>query len=301
MRFVKRLLRLVAGTGLRWNDDQCYRLAAALAFYAVFAIFPLLLLFVTTVGFVLGGDPYVRQHLVASVASASSPEFRSLLDETLRNMQAHQTARGVGAAVGSVTLLFGASGVFSELESTLNLIWRVKVPASKGVWRAVLQVIKDKATSFAIVAGTAIALLASLAFSTVLSAVGAAVAQPLPWEGAECLLSVAFLTVLFAAMFRMLPRTAVTWHDVFGGAILTAVLFTILKRLLAWYLAHWSDYAAYGAAGAVLGVLTWIYVASMCLFFGAEFTRVYAERSGSLVGRAPTKAHVGQRTASTPA
>jgi membrane protein len=291
--FVK-LGGLLKETGVRWWDDNCLRLGAALAYYAVFSIFPLLLLAVTAVGFFLGHDPATRARLLDAVATASSPEFKTLFDETLRNMQTHATARGVGAVIGLVTLFVGASAVFSELETTLNQIWRVKAQPTNGVWSTVVRAIKDKATSFAVVIGAALALLGSLGVSAALSAVDQSVESAVPgaashvtlWIIAEAVGSIGVLTLVLAAMFRMIPQTEVKWGDVLGGAFLTAILFTATKRLLAWYLGHLGSYAAYGAVGGFLGLLTWIYLASLFLFFGAEFTRVYAERFGS-VSRVP--------------
>ena len=294
--FVRNLLTLLKDTGLRWNDDNCLRLGAALAYYAVFSIFPLLLVAVTVVGFVLGHDPGTRAKLLDAVANATSPEFRTLFDETLRNMQTHETARGVGALIGVVTLLVGASAVFSELETTLNQIWRVKTE-SKGVWATVVDLVKGKALAFAVVVGTAIALLASLVLSAALSSIDQTVEGAVPgamthvtvWLVAEAVGSIGFLTLVLTVMFRLIPQTAVQWRDVLGGALLTALLFTASKRLLAWYLGHLGSYAAYGAVGGFLGLLTWVYLASLFLFYGAEFTRLYAERYGSLArgGDAP--------------
>jgi membrane protein len=273
----------------RWSDDQCYRLGASLSYYAVFSIFPLLLLSVSAVGFVVGRDGSVRDRMLDYVSKSGAPEMRTLLDQTLASMQTHSTARGVGAVIGVVTLLFGASGVFSELEAALNIIWRVKDPPTKSLWRVVLSAIKDKALSFLVVLGAALALVFSLLVSAALSAVDTRTSEfvrsPVLWLLLEAGVSMTLLTGLFAAMYQMIPRTAVAWRDVFGGALLAAMLFTGLKRLLAWYLGHIGSYAAYGAVGGVLGLLVWIYVASLILFLGAEFTRVYAERFGSLVGK----------------
>jgi membrane protein len=283
---------MLKDAAVRWNDDNALRLGASLAYYAVFSIFPLLLLAVTALGFVLGHDPGARAKLLDSVARATSPEFRAMFDDVLGDMQKHETARGIGAIVGFVTLLVGASAVFSELETTLNQIWRVKPKASDGIWGTVLRTVKEKALSFAVVIGSALALLLSLLCSSVLTAVSESVegvasgpvAHATLWIVVEAIGSVGVLTLVVAAMFRLIPETDVAWKDVFGGALLTAVLFTASKRLLAWYLGHIGSYAAYGAVGGFLGLLTWIYLASLFLFFGAEFSRVYAERYGSLRG-----------------
>jgi membrane protein len=294
---VVAFLCLLRDAGIRWSDDNCMRLGASLAYYAVFSIFPLLLLAVTTVGFVMGEDPGTRARLLDTVAGATSPAFKTLFDETLGDMQKHQTARGVGAMVGFVALLVGSSAVFSELEATLNHIWRVTRPASTGFWGAVVTAVKGKALSFVVVVAAALALLLSLVVSAVLSAVGATVAGAAPvafahlnlWILVETAGSTGVLTFVLAAVFRLIPNTAVAWRDVFGGALLTAVLFTAIKRLLAWYLGHLGSYAAYGAIGGFLCLLTWIYLASLFVFYGAEFTRVYAERYGSLAGKLAPK------------
>jgi membrane protein len=279
---------LARDAGERWSSDACYRLGASLAYYALFSVFPLLLLAITAIGFVLDGDDTVRVKLVNSVATPS-PEFRALVDQTLQSMQAHRTARGVGAIVGGIALLLGASGVFSELEASLNFIWRVKSTSVKGLWATFFAALRSKALSFAVVIAAAVALLVSLAVSTALGAVGAATASAtlgrVIWPLAEALVALALLTLLFAAIYCIVPQTPVKWRDVFWAALLTSILFTVLKWVLAWYLVHLGGFAAYGAVGGVLGLLTWIYVASLVLFYGAEFSHVYAMRFGSLAGR----------------
>ncbi len=269
-------------------------LSASLAYYAIFSIFPLLLLAVTILGFFLGTDPTSREKLLGSVASALSPEFRAMLDETLTSMQSHQTARGGRAVVGIATLLFGASGVFAELDTSLNVIWRVKAAATEGFGASLLRVVRGKAVSFAIVIGAGAVLLLSLLVSTALSAFSNVAQQVVPitfvWREVDAGLSLALATLLLAVVFRALPRTAVAWRDVLGGAFFTAFLFSILKHLLAWYLGNVGSYAAYGAVGAILGLLTWIYLVGLLFFYGAELTRVYAEREGSLAKRASSSA-----------
>jgi len=283
---VKSALVLARDAGLRWADDACHRLGAALAYYALFSLFPLLLLSVTAVGFILGNDDTVRQKVVGSMIGASD-EPRALLDQTLQSMQTHRAARGVGALVGGIALLLGASGVFSELESSLNFIWRVESTAPGGLWSTLLKALKAKAFAFAVVVAAASAVLASLVVSTVLGAIAsttnsaAGPGQTL-WRVIDFATSLAFVTVLLAAIYRVVPSRRVQWGDVFGAAFLASLLLTALKYLLAWYLAHVGSYAAYGAVGAVLGLLTWIYCASLVLFYGAEVSVLYADRFGSV-------------------
>jgi membrane protein len=296
-----RVFEVIGESANRWVDDRCYRLGASLAFWALFSIFPLLLLFVTVVGFFVGHDPSLRAQLVDLVGGGSSPEARVLIDQTLGSMRRHQTAGGISAVIGGLTLLFGASGVFGELESALNLIWRVP-PRPTKKWSAVLvEAVRDQATSFLLVVIAGIVLLASLVASTALGTLDRSARSLLHsvwlWQLLEMALSIGFLTLLFAAIFRMVPQTRVAWGDVLSGALLTAIAFALMKRLLALYLARLTGYAAYGAVGAVLALLTWIYVLSLLTFFGAEMTRVYAERFGSLSKRSlePQRDHVDDR------
>jgi membrane protein len=299
----RRALAVFKEAGVRWSDDSCDRMSASLAYYAIFSLFPLLLLAVTILGFFLGTDPASREKLLDSLSNVLSPEFRSLLDETLTSMQSHQTARGVGAVVGVATLLFGASGVFAELNTSLNTIWRVKAASAEGFGASVRRILRGKAISFGIVVGAGAALLLSLIVSTALGAFSDAAQHVVPitfvWREVDAGVSLVLTTLLLAVVFRTLPRTAVAWRDVLGGAFLTAFLFSILKHILAWYLGHIGSYAAYGAVGALLGLLTWIYLVGLLVFYGAELTRVYAEREGSLVGRGTESGSPSQTPSST--
>ena len=278
-------LTLFRDAAERWIDDRCDRLAAALSYYALFSLFPLALLAVTALGFFLGNDPATRAPIVASLNVTASPALSSLIDDTLASMQTHQTARGVGTIIGVATLLFGASGVFSELTNAFNLVWRAKEPPSSGVWSTIVGTVKSKFFAFLLVLFAAVALLASLIASTALTAVQKSSPEALGgrwlWVPMELLTSTVFMAAVLTAMFHILPRAKVGWRDALIGATFTSVVFTILKKLLAYYLAHLGSYAAYGVVGALLGLLTWIYVTSMLLYFGAELTRVYAERRGT--------------------
>ena len=295
MNLLSQALKLFKQTAARWDDDDCLRLGASLAFYALFSIFPLLLLLVTGFGFLLGQGGETRDEVLASLNATSSPDGMKLLNDTLVSMQEHHTARGVGALVGFFTLLVGASGVFSELDYAFNLFWRVPKREDKGFWRGLIFTLKEKAASVALVIGFGLFVLASLATSTVLGTLDRSVGVYLPWAWnlVELVFSLGFLTLTFAAMFRVLPQTHVAWKDVGWGALLTSLLFTIVKRLLSWYLSNLGSYAAYGAVGAVLGLLMWIYLSSQILYFGAIFTRVYAESFGSAWGA--SAARLGSR------
>ena len=270
--------------GTRWVDDQCYRLGASLAYYALFSLFPLLLLAVATLGFFLGSGDVERARVLGSLPGLSA-DMRGLLDQTLQSMQAHTRARGWGAGLGVAMLVFAASAVFSELESSLDVVWRARPRPAKSVWFTLVQAVRSKLLSFCAVVGAAVVLLTSLAESTLLGVLGSAargaVATGL-WRVTEASASALCLALLLATVFHVVPHVRTKWSDVWIGALLTSVLLVALKTVLGWYLARLSSYAAYGVVGAVLGLLTWIYVASLVLFYGAEFARVYAERYGTL-------------------
>ncbi len=261
----------------RWVDNRCTRLGAALSYYAIFSLFPLALLSVSAIGFVLGDRSTVRDDLLASL-DTGSPQVHDLLDQTLTSLQTHRTARGLGAVVGVVTLLFGASGVFSELDNALAVIWRVRETAASSTWHSVLGYMRDRGVAFLLVILAALVVLASLVTGTVLSAVSASTGSAAlgwMWVLVELAVSATFLALLFAALFRFLPRCDhVAWRYALAGGALTSLLVSVLKRGLGFYLAHVGGYAAYGAVGAMLALLTWIYVTTLAILFGAEITVV---------------------------
>jgi membrane protein len=275
---------LLKEAGKRFVDDNCLRLGASLAYYAVFSIFPLLLLSVSVVGFILGSSDEVREHAVQSFASTISPQQRDLLDATLRSMQQHRAGRGVSAIVGVVGLLVGASAVFAELASSFDTIWHVKPSSGQTAWQAVVSTVKSRALAFAIVAATAVVLLASLVASAAVGALARAalggheISAHLVNGGVSLFLHAA----LFATLFRVVPHAPVKWRDVVFGAFVSALAFVGLKAAYAWYLAGVGNFAAYGVVGVVLGLLTWIYAVGLVLFYGAEVSHAYATTFGSL-------------------
>jgi membrane protein len=292
LRFIASLL--VEGA-TAWVSDRCDRMAAALSYYALFSLFPLALLSVTGLGFVLGADPGTRERLIAAYDFTSSPGLRGLLDDTLAGMQQHQTARGIGMAVGIASLLFGASGVFSELQNDLDQIWRAPPAPSVGAWATVVNAVRGKAVAFVLVLAAAGVLLASLVASTVLAALGetgerVAPSAPL-WPLVELVGSAVFLALVLAVLFHALPRVRVRWRDAFLGAGLAGILISAAKKGLAFYLAHMGSYAAYGVVGSVLGLLLWIYVTSMLLFLGAEVARTCAHRYRATSACRPKASH----------
>ena len=277
------VLGLFKKTFTRWDDDDCLRMGAALSFYALFSLFPIALLCVSGVGFFLGEGDATRARILGALALPA--EGAELVNATLLDMQEHQTARGIGAVVAIVLLLISASAVFSELDFAFNRFWRVRETSTRSLWRTLVEFLRTRLSALALVVLAGVCVLASLIVSTALAGIESFVGYALPfawaWELLETCVSTTLLTLTFAALFRMLPQAFVAWRDVAWGATLTTVLMMLSKRVLAWYLAHIGSFAAYGAVGSVLALLTWIYFTIQVIYFGGEFTRVYAEAYGS--------------------
>jgi membrane protein len=269
--FVKRLF----GDFL---EDECPLRAAALAYYTVFALPPLLILLVMLAGAVWDS---------AEVQRALEVQFSSLVGaevaRTLRGMLDRGDAPGdgwAGTALGIGALLFGATGAFMQLQGALNRVWHVEPdPARSGVVNFLLK----RLLSLGMIMAVAFLLVVSLAVTAVISALGARVAgfpeQAL--QAANLIVSFAVVTALFAAMFRFLPDTRTRWRDVWVGAVVTSLLFTVGKFAIGLYLGRVRPGSAFGTASALAVILVWIYYAGIIVLLGAEFTRVWAARRGA--------------------
>jgi membrane protein len=188
----------------------------------------------------------------------------------------------VSSIVGIVVLLFGASGVFGELQAALNTVWEVQPKPDRGLWG----MIKDRFFSFTMVLGVGFLLLVSLLLSAALSAVGRFLSERLPggealWQVLNFVISLGVVTSLFALIFKVVPDVKIEWRNVWIGAAVTALLFTLGKFLLGLYLGKASFASMYGAAGSLVVLVVWVYYSAQILFLGAEFTQVYARHNGS--------------------
>lgn len=272
---------LVKQTFAEWNEDKAPRLGAALAYYAIFSLAPLLVIVTGLVGLFYRGD--VVGHLQSQFASLIGTDAAQTLVETVSNAST-PGGSAIATMIGVVTLLLGASGVFGQLQDAMNTIWEVTPRPGRGV----MGMVKDRFLSFTMVLGTGFLLLVSLMLSATLSAVGDYFVNALPggaifWQVVNFLVSFAVITLLFALIYRVVPDVEIAWSDVWIGAVVTALLFTVGKLLIGLYLGQSSVGSAYGAAGTLLVVLVWIYYSAQILFLGAEFTQVYANKYGSRV------------------
>jgi membrane protein len=265
-------------------DDDCPTMAAALSYYTVFSLPPLLVLILLLVGAVM--DPQdVQGSLETNLQSLMGPRAGQTVRTILEHAQLPGSGGLIATAIGIGALILGAAGVFGQLQAALNRAWGVKPdPAQGGIKSFVMK----RVFTFGMILALAFLLLVSLVLSAALAAFGGALGRWLPAGFSATLLQVinfaisfGVIALLFAAMFRVLPDAKVRWHDVWVGAIVTAFLFVVGKTLIGIYLGHSNPGQAFGAAGSLALLLVWIYYSSMILLFGAEFTQIWADQRGS--------------------
>jgi membrane protein len=273
------LYPIVKETARDWVDDKASRLAAALAYYSLLSLAPLLAIAIAVVGWFFGPEA-ARGRVAGELASVVGGPAAEGIQSVVASARS-PSAGVVSAVVGVVTLFVGASGVFGELQSSLNTIWEVQPKPGRGLMGA----IKDRFFSFTMVLGVAFLLLISLIVSSGLSALGNAFASALPggeglWQVVNALFSFSVVTALFAVIFKVVPDADVRWRDVWLGALVTAALFTLGKILLGLYLGKAAVGSSYGAAGSIIALTVWVYYAAQIFLLGAEFTQVQARRRG---------------------
>jgi membrane protein len=272
----------VRDTFKEWNDDDALDLGAALSYYTLFSLAPMLLVVIAIAGIFFGREA-VQGQLVGQIGGLVGKQGGEAIQTMVANAGKHGS--GVLATViAVVTILFGATGVFGQLQKTLNRIWDVEPRPDRGV----KGLLKARALAFGMLLGIGFLLLVSLVVSTALSAVDTYLNGLFPGAAIilrilSFVLSFAVVTLLFAMIYRVLPDVEIAWRDVWVGAAATAFLFTIGKYLIGLYLGHSSVSSVYGAAGSLVVVLLWVYYSSQILFFGAEFTQVWARRKGSQI------------------
>jgi membrane protein len=265
-----------------WKEDKASRLAAALSYYTAFSIAPLLLIAIAVAGVVLG--PKAAQGQVfGQLEGLLGPEAAGAVEAAIGKSQ--QTgANTLSAIIGLVTLVWSASNVFAQLQDALNTIWEVQPKPGAGI----IGTLKRRFLSMTMVLGIGFMLLVSLVLSAALAVLGQFFSSVLPGgevigQAVNFIISFGVITLLFGAIYKVLPDVEIAWSDVWVGAATTALLFTVGKLLIGLYLGHASVGSTYGAAGSLLVLLIWVYYSSQILFFGAEFTQVYARRYGSRI------------------
>jgi membrane protein len=274
------VLGLVKRAAIKWNRDDCLTLGAALAYYTVFSLAPILVIAIAVAG-ALFGEEAAQGEIVGQIRALVGEEGATAI-QSLIDSAGRQDAGALATIIGLAVLLFGSTSAFSQLQSALNTIWEVEAEAHTGIW----DMVRARFLSFAAVLGTGFLLSVSLVLSAAVAAFGRygwgwmpAIGRML--ELADFLGSMLVHTLLFAMIFKLLPDAAIRWRDVWVGAGVTAGLFFVGKLVIGLYLGTSEVGAAYGAAGWVILILAWVYYSAQIVLFGAEFTRAFATRGRS--------------------
>jgi membrane protein len=295
---VAATLALIKETFSRWSNDSAPRMAAALSYYAAFSMAPLLILAISIAGLAFGHDA-AQGKIVEQIGGLVGTKSAAAIQDMLQAV--HRPSKGIlFSIIGIVTLIAGATGVLSELKSALNTIWRTREPGD------VQEIVKKNILFVGMLLGIGFMLTVSLVLSAGLASLGQLLSGWLPGakiilQGIEFILSAVIIAVLFAAIYRFLPNTRVDWRDVWIGAVVTSLLFNLGKLALGLYIGKSAVASYYGAAGAILVLLLWVYYSGLIFYFGAEFTKVYADWYGSRLKTKPIGKRAAQRSRNLPA
>lgn len=274
---------LLKRAAIEFGNDKAMKLSASLAYYTIFALPPMILIIIYTVGLVFG-EQAIQGEVFSELNDLIGNKAALQIEQTIKNLSLDDDSHWA-RTVGIATLIIGATGVFSEIQDSINIIWGLKAKPTRG-W---LRMLINRLLSFSMIVSLGFLLLVSLVLDTLLVAFSNKLKEYWPdatiylLQGVNILLSLVLTTLLFAIIFKVLPDAKIRWKDVIVGAFATALLFLIGKFLIGFYLGQSDLTSAYGAAGSVIILLLWVYYSSIILFFGAEFTQVYAYRFGSRI------------------
>lgn len=280
---LKAVWKIIKETFRDWSEDKASRLAAALSYYTIFSLAPLLVLVIAITSLIIGNNVDIRQQLLTQVQGLVGQQGAEAVSTLIENSS--HPAQGITATIlGFITLILGATGVFGQLQDALNTIWEIQPKKGGGI----IKMIKGRFFSFTLVLGVSFLLLVSLVISAALSLVNTYFSNLLGGFGflaqvVNFVISIGVITFVFALLFRYLPDVDIPWGDVWIGGLVTAILFTIGRQLISLYLARSAPASAFGAAGSLVILLLWVYYSAQILFLGAEFTQVYSRMYGSRV------------------
>ncbi|MGZ3159486.1 MAG: YihY/virulence factor BrkB family protein [Burkholderiaceae bacterium] len=277
---LKNIWILIKAAASSWSDDYAQSMGAALAYYTMFSIAPLLLCVISIAGLIFGVDA-ARGEIFDQLRDLMGPQGASAVEGLLTSV--NKPVEGITATlIGAVLLLIGATTVFGELQDALDRIWRAPKRRTGGIWN----LLRTRLLSFGMILGIGFLLIVSLLVSTALAVLGklwGPLFADLEILGhiVNFLISFAFITILFAMIYKIMPRVRVDWMDVWIGSIVTALLFTIGKFLIGLYIGKSGMTSGFGAAGSLVAVLVWVYYSAQIFLLGAEFTWAYALTFGS--------------------
>lgn len=274
------LWSLFKDSALAWVDDNAPMFGAALAYYTAFSMAPILVIVIAIAGLVFGPEAASGQ-IAAQIKGVVGDDGAKAIESMVAS--ASKPASSTWATVVGIVMLFvGAAGLFGQLQGALNTIWKVQPKPGRGI----VGFIRDRFLSFSMVLGTAFLLLMSLVISAILAAVGSlfgAWGASIAGQALNLVTSFAVITLLFAMIFRFLPDAKIAWRDVWLGAAITSLLFSVGKFIIGIYLGQTGTASAYGAAGSLAVLLIWLYYSAQIFLFGAELTKAYADRFGSRI------------------
>ena len=290
MNKLKHLLRLCKEAATAWVDDYAPSMGAAISYYTMFSLAPLLVIVIALAGALFGAEA-VQGQIAAQLAGLIGQEGAEAVQALIKS--ANEPSRGlIAGGISAVVLVVGATTVFAELQSALDRIWHVPERAKpSGVWG----ILRARVLSFGLILGLAFLLMVSLVVSAMLAALGNWSVDFFPgWELVlqivNAVVTLGILTVLFAMIYKLMPSAPIAWPDVWIGAAVTAVLFEVGKVLIGLYLGKSSVTESFAAAGSLVVLLAWVYYAAQIFLLGAEFTKVYANAHGSVAAGKATAA-----------
>jgi membrane protein len=282
----KSIWQFLKTTVNEWVEAEPFQLAAALSYYTLFSLAPLLLIAIGVAGFVFGREAAQNQ-IVETLQGMIGQDSAKTVQEMIQASNEKPKAGMLSTIIGFVALLFGAGGVVGQLQTSLNRIWEVKPKPGQGIWGF----LRQRFFSFAMVLAIGFLLLVSLVVTAVLSSFTGMLSSFLGdatfvAHAIDIVVSFGFVTLLFALIYKYVPDVEIQWRDVWVGAALTSILFTLGKYLIGLYIGTSGVSSTFGAAGSLITILVWVYYSSLIFFLGAEFTRVYATEYGSGVAPA---------------
>lgn len=290
----KNGFKLLSGTLNGFLDDKGLKFSASLAYYTVFSLAPLLLLMISIAGAIYGRDA-INNKIFGEINGLVGNQAAKQIQDMIKSVQlSGKTTSAV--VIGGITLLVGATSIFAEIQDSINIIWKVKAKPKRG-W---LKLLQDRLLSSSLIVALGFLLIVSLVINGLVLALSGLLTRFLPditiilVQVINLVISFIVITVLFGVIFKVLPDVKIGWKDVRSGALFTAVLFMIGRFLIGFYISTTGTGSTYGAAGSLIVILVWVYYTAAILYFGAEFTQVYAEFKGVKIAPADYAVHVQQ-------
>lgn len=291
----KNGFKLLTGAFNGFQDDKGLKLSASLAYYTVFSLAPLLLLLISVAGAIYGKDA-INNKIFGEINGLVGNQAAAQIQSMIKSVElSGKTTSAV--IIGFVTLLLGATSVFGEIQDSINMIWKVKAKPKRG-W---LKLIQDRLLSSSLIVGLGFLLIVSLVVNGLVIALSDILTRFLPditvvfVQIINVVISFIVITILFGVIFKVLPDVKISWKDVRSGALFTAVLFMIGRFAIGLYISTTGTGSTYGAAGSLIVILVWVYYTAAILYFGAEFTQVYAEYAGVKIAPADYAVHIEQK------